>query len=135
MNHVALKGRLTKDIELRQTNGGDSVCSFNLAVDRRFKNRDGERKADFITCQAWKQTAEFISKYFSKGQEMIVEGNLQVRDWEDKDGNKRVSTEVVVENVEFCGPSPGQSQKSAASDHTPAPKPKAQPDDDEDMPF
>lgn len=100
MNIVILKGRLTKDPEIKTTNSDTKVCSFSIAVNRRFSK---ENEADFINCTAWRQTAEFIHKYFAKGQEICINGNLQVRKWEDKDGNVRYATDVVVDNAEFCG--------------------------------
>lgn len=100
MNIVILKGRLTKDPEIKTTTNDTKVCTFSIAVNRRFSK---ENEADFINCTAWRQTAEFIHKYFKKGQEICISGNLQVRKWEDKDGNTRYATDVVVENAEFCG--------------------------------
>lgn len=100
MNQVVLMGRLTRDPELRHTQSGTAVASFTLAVDRP-KNKDGERLTDFIDIVAWRGTAEFVSKYFAKGQMAAVTGRLQLRNWTDKDGNKRVSAEVVADNVYF----------------------------------
>jgi single-strand DNA-binding protein len=102
LNKIFLQGRLVADPELRHTPNGVPVASFRLAVDRNFKNRDsGERKADFINVVAWRQTGEFVSRYFSKGRMAIVEGSLQTRDYNDKDGNRRYATEVVADNVYF----------------------------------
>lgn len=101
MNKVILIGRLTRDPELRTTKSDIPVCSFSIAVDRRFKNANGEREADFINCVAWRQQAEFVSKYFSKGKKIAVVGNLQTRSWEDREGNRRTATEAVVDEVEF----------------------------------
>ena len=104
MNQVILMGRLTRDPELRHTQTGTPVASFTLAVDRGFKDKDsGERQTDFIDCVAWRQTAEFVTKYFVKGQLAAVSGKLQIRDWVDKDNNKRRNAEVVAENVYFTG--------------------------------
>jgi len=103
MNHIILMGRLTRDPELRHTQSGIPVASFSLAVDRRMKSASGERQADFIDCVAWRHTAEFVSKYFSKGRMCAVHGSLQLRDWQDKNGNNRRSAEVVVDNVYFTG--------------------------------
>lgn len=100
-NKVILMGRLTADPELKQSTSGTSVTSFNLAVDRRL-GKDGERKCDFITIVAWRQTAEFICKYFRKGSAMLVCGEIQTRSWEDNNGNKRYATEVVASEVSFC---------------------------------
>ena len=103
MNHIALMGRLTRDPELRHTQSGTAVASFTLAVDRDFKSKDtSEKITDFIDIVAWRNTAEFVSKYFSKGRQAVVEGRLQLRDWTDRDGNKRRSAEVLAENVYFA---------------------------------
>ncbi len=102
LNHITLMGRLVRDPELRRTGSGIAVASFRIAVDRDFAPKDGgERKADFIDCVAWRQTGEFISKYFAKGRMIVVDGRLEMRDWTDKDGNKRTSAEVVVDNAYF----------------------------------
>ena len=102
LNHITLMGRLVRDPELRRTGSGVAVASFRVAVDRDFQSKDGgERKADFIDCVAWRQTGEFISKYFTKGRMIVVEGRLEMRDWTDKEGNKRISAEVIVENAYF----------------------------------
>ena len=107
LNEIVLMGRLTRDPELRRTGSGTAVTSFSLAVDRDFKGQDGERETDFIDIVAWRNTAEFVSKYFSKGRMAVVKGRLQVRDWTDKDGAKRRSTEVLAESVYF-----GDSRRS-----------------------
>ena len=102
LNHITIMGRLTRDPELRRTGSGIAVASFSLAVDRDFSPRDGgERETDFIDCVAWRQTGEFVSKYFTKGRMAVVSGRLQIRSWTDKDGNKRRSAEVVADNVYF----------------------------------
>lgn len=102
LNHVTLMGRLTRDPELRRTQTGTPVASFTLAVDRDFADKaTGTRPTDFIDIVAWRNTAEFVSKYFSKGRMAVVEGRLQIRDWQDRDGNKRRSAEVVADNVYF----------------------------------
>ena len=95
-------GRLTIDPELRRTGSGTAVTSFSLACDRDFKSQSGEKETDFIDVVAWKNTAEFVSKYFSKGRMAVVEGRLQIRDWTDKAGNKRTTAEVVADNVYFA---------------------------------
>lgn len=100
LNKCFLLGRMTKDPEIRRTNGGTAVTYFTLAVDRDFKT-NGEKETDFIEVVAWRNTAEFVSKYFSKGRMAIVEGRLQIRDWTDKNGNKRRTAEVVADNVYF----------------------------------
>ena len=102
LNHITIMGRLTRDPELRRTGSGVAVASFTLAVDRDFSPKDGgERETDFIDCVAWRQTGEFVSKYFTKGRMAVVSGRLQIRNWNDKDGNKRRSAEVVADNVYF----------------------------------
>ena len=111
LNHIVVMGRLTRDPELRRTGSGIAVASFRLAVDRDFAPKDGgERETDFIDCVAWRQTGEFVSKYFTKGSMIVVSGRLQIRNWNDKDGNKRRSAEVVADNVYF-----GESKRSAES--------------------
>lgn len=101
LNHIVLMGRLCADPELRRTNSGTPVTSFTLAVDRDFKSQSGEKEADFVPVIAWRNTAEFVSKYFTKGRMAVVEGRLQMRNWTDKDGHKRTTAEVVAENVYF----------------------------------
>ena len=102
LNHITLMGRLVRDPELRRTGSGVAVASFRIAVDRDYQPKDGgERKADFIDCVAWRQTGEFISKYFAKGRMIVVEGRLEMRDWTDKEGNKRTSAEINVANAYF----------------------------------
>ena len=100
LNHITIQGRLTRDPELRRTGSGVAVASFTVAVDRDFAT-NGEKETDFIDCVAWKQTGEFVSKYFAKGRMIVVSGRLQIRNWNDKDGNKRRTAEVVAENVYF----------------------------------
>ena len=102
LNHITIMGRLTRDPELRYTQSQTPVASFTLAVDRDFGSRDGgEKQTDFIDCVAWRQTAEFVSKYFTKGSMAVVSGRLQIRDWTDRDGGKRRSAEVAVDNMYF----------------------------------
>lgn len=101
LNRIVLMGRLTRDPELRRTGSGTAVSSFSIAVDRDFKGQGGEKETDFIDIVAWRNTAEFVSKYFTKGRMAIVEGRLQIRDWKDKEGNNRRSAEVVADNVYF----------------------------------
>ena len=103
MNKILLIGRLTKAPELRYTQSGTAVASFTLAVNRSFANQNGEREADFINCVAWQKAAEFVSQYFKKGQQMALEGRLQVRSYDDNNGQRRWVTEVVTEKVEFVG--------------------------------
>ena len=109
LNHIVIMGRLTRDPELRRTGTGIAVASFTLAVDRDFGGREGgERETDFIDCVAWRNTGEFVSKYFSKGSMAVVSGRLQIRNWTDKEGGKRRSAEVVADNVYF-----GESKRSS----------------------
>ena len=115
LNHIVLMGRLTRDPELRRTGSGIAVASFTLAVDRDYAPKDGgARETDFIDIVAWRSTAEFVSKYFSKGRMAVVSGRLQIRPWEDKDGNKRRSAEVVADNVYF-GESKRDSELATAT--------------------
>ena len=102
LNRIVLMGRLARDPELRHTQAGVPVASFRLAVDRDFRDKStGEKATDWIDVVAWRQTGEFVSKYFTKGRMAVVEGRLQMRDWTDRDGNKRTSAEVVADNVYF----------------------------------
>ena len=111
LNHITIMGRLTRDPELRRTGTGTAVASFTVAVDRDFGGRDGgEKETDFIDCVAWRQTGEFVSKYFTKGSMIVVSGRLQIRNWNDKDGNKRRTAEVVADNVYF-----GESKRSESN--------------------
>ena len=111
LNHIVLMGRLTRDPELRYTGSNIPVASFSVAVDRDFgRGENGEKQTDFINVSAWRQTGEFVSKYFTKGSMIVVSGRLQIRNWNDKDGNKRRSAEVVADNVYF-----GESKRSAES--------------------
>lgn len=103
LNHIIVMGRLTRDPELRHTEGSDiPVCSFSIACDRAFKDKTtGEKTTDFINCVAWRKTAEFVSQYFTKGRMAVVEGRLQIRAYTDKEGNKRQAAEIVASNVYF----------------------------------
>ena len=102
LNRIVIMGRLTRDPELRRTQNGTAVTSFSVAVDRDFKSREsGEKATDFIDIVAWRNTAEFVSKYFTKGRMAVVEGRLQIRDWKDREGNNRRSAEVIADNVYF----------------------------------
>lgn len=102
MNRVILMGRLTADPELRQTPQGTAVTRFTIAVDRRFR-KEGGQQADFITCVAWRQTAEFICRFFQKGRMIAVEGQLQSRSWDSQDGKRQYATEVIIDNAYFTG--------------------------------
>lgn len=113
LNHITIMGRLTRDPELRRTGNGIAVASFTVAVDRDFSQKGGEKETDFIDCVAWRQTGEFVSKYFQKGNSIIVSGRLQIRNWNDKDGNKRKSAEVVADNCYF-----GSTKKEASEGNT-----------------
>ena len=114
LNHIVIMGRLARDPELRHTQTGTPVASFRLAVDRDFKDKNtGERQTDWIDVVAWRGTGEFVSRYFSRGRMAVVEGRLQMRDWTDKDGNRRTSAEVVAENVYF-----GDSKRDGDSSYS-----------------
>lgn len=101
LNKIIVMGRLTHDPELRRTGSGTPVCSFSIACDRDFKSQSGEKETDFFDVVAWRTTGEFVSKYFTKGRMVVVEGRLQIREWQDKEGNKRRSAEVIADNVYF----------------------------------
>lgn len=101
LNTITIMGRLTRDPELRRTGSGIAVASFTVAVDRDFAEKNKEKETDFINCVAWRQTGEFVSKYFTKGRMIVVSGRLQIRSWTDKDGNKRRTAEVVADNCYF----------------------------------
>ena len=149
LNRIILMGRLTRDPELRHTQTGTPVASFSLAVDRDFKSRDGgDRATDFIDVVAWRSTAEFVSKYFTKGRMAVVEGRLQIRDWTDRDGGKRRSAEVIAENVYFGDSKRDGDSSGGYSNYSrpaaPAPVDYGMPtgdqfaelaDDDGDLPF
>ena len=112
LNHITIMGRLTRDPELRYTQSQTPVASFTLAVDRDYGSRDGgEKQTDFIDCVAWRSTAEFVNKYFQKGSMAVVSGRLQIRDWTDREGGKRRSAEVVVDNIYF-----GESRRRDSSE-------------------
>ena len=136
LNKIIIMGRLVRDPELRRTQSGTAVTSFRLAVDRDYKAEDGSKQADFFDVVAWRSTAEFVSKYFSKGRMAIVDGRLQSRPWTDKDGNKRVAIEIVADSVYF-----GDSKRSESDTaDEPAPgwdqEPKELSDEERgDLPF
>ena len=113
LNKIMLMGRLVRDPELRRTGSGTAVASLTLAVDRDYKSQSGEKETDFIDVVAWRSTAEFVCKYFTKGRMAVVEGRLQVRDWTDKDGGRRRSAEVVAESVYF-----GDSKRTVSDSDT-----------------
>ena len=122
MNKVELIGRLTKEPEIKLTTNQTQFCNFTLAVDRRFKDANGNRQADFINCVAWKQTAVFIQKYFHKGNKIAVCGSLQSRTYDDQQGNKRYILEVIADEAEFV-----ESQNQANTAPAPEPQPQNQP--------
>ena len=124
LNHVDLMGRLCADPELRYTQSEKPVATFRLAVERDF---DRDHKADFIGCAAWNKTAEFVSKYFTKGSMVIVSGRLQIREWTDRNGNKRTEPEIVADNVYFGESKAKETTKTSAFTNIP--------DDNEDVPF
>ena len=131
LNHIDIMGRLTRDPELRYTAQGTPVTSFTLAVDRDYQSGGSERQTDFIDCLAWRGTADFVSKYFNKGSMAVVTGRLQIRDWEDKNGNKRRSAEVVADSVYF-----GESKKRGDGVNVEPPKlEEMEADDGDTLPF
>ena len=147
LNRITLMGRLTRDPELRQTQSGTSVASFTLACDRDYAAQGAEKETDFIDVVAWRNTADFVSRYFNKGRMAVVSGRLQIRNWEDKDGNKRKTAEIVAESVYF-GDSKRDGQNASAAapasaeftqlpDTTPVPfpEPDMQMGLDDDLPF
>ena len=141
LNKIFIMGRLTRDPELRRTQNGTAVAGFALAVDRDYKNADGTKETDFIEVVAWRSSAEFVSKYFAKGRMAVVEGRLQVRDWQDKDGNKCRNAEVVADNVYFGDSkkegdsSGGYKAAGKAVDVEPGEGEFAEIEDEEDSPF
>ena len=119
LNHITIMGRFVRDPELRRTGSGIAVASFTLAVDRDFKSSSGgDKEVDFIDCVAWRQAGEFVSKYFTRGRMAVVSGRLQIRSWNDKDGNKRRTAEVVADNVYFAD---SKSENAASGTHQTAP--------------
>lgn len=118
LNQIAIQGRIVRDPELRRTNSGKAVTSFTLACDRDFKNQQtGEKEVDFIECVAWGGTAEMVEKYFRKGQMAVATGRLQLRDWTDKNGQKRRTAEILVNSVYFCGSKESGTQASSGADN------------------
>lgn len=136
INNVVLMGRITHDLELKSTNNGTSVVSFTLAVERSFVKQGEQRQADFIDCVAWRNTAEFITRYFRKGSMIAVTGEINTRNYEDKNGNKRKAVEVVIDNASFCG----EKSDNAGQTTTQAPNLNISPANDyeeidDDLPF
>ena len=119
-NKVILIGNLCSDPELKQTQGGTSVCSFNIAINRSAKEPDA-KKVDFFTVVAWAQKAEFVSRYFKKGQAIVIVGRLENREWSDKNGNKRISTEIIAEEISFAGNKETSSTEKAEEPYVPTP--------------
>ena len=131
LNHITIMGRLTRDPELRRTGTGTPVASFTLAVDRDFSGKDGgEKETDFIDCVAWRNIADFVSKYFSKGRMAVVSGRLQIRSWTDKEGNKRRSAEVVADQVYFGDSKKDETGSGQAASYGSAPAYPANPASD-----
>lgn len=130
LNKITVMGRMTRDPELRRTNSGTAVTSFTIACERDFKADNGEREADFIECVAWRNTAEFVSKYFAKGRMAVVSGRLQTRNWTDKEGNKRKATEIVAESVYF-----GDSKREELQSYAAPQESFAELPDDGELPF
>ena len=133
LNNIVIMGRLTRDPELRRTQNGVAVASFTLAVDRDFASQGGEKETDFVDIVAWRSTAEFVSKYFTKGRMAVVSGRLQIRNWQDKEGNKRRSAEILADRVYF-----GDSKKEGAKPEYNAPQPQdfsEVTEDDPNLPF
>ena len=118
LNQISVQGRLARDPELRRTNSGKAVTSFTLACDRDFKNQQtGEKEVDFIECVAWGGTAEMVEKYFHKGQMAVATGRLQLRDWTDKNGQKRRTAEILVNSIYFCGSKESGTQANSGADN------------------
>ena len=136
LNHITIMGRLTRDPELRRTGSGVAVASFTIAVDRDYSGKDGgEKETDFIDCVAWRNTGEFVSKYFNKGSMAVVSGRLQIRAWTDKDGNKRRTAEVVADNVYFGEAKNNNSESNSGYSPAPAQNFELMTDDDAQLPF
>jgi single-strand DNA-binding protein len=135
LNHITVMGRITKDIELRRTDSGVAVASFTVAVDRDFKGKSGEKETDFIDCVAWRQTGEFVNKYFSKGSMIVVSGRLEIRSWTDKDGGKRRTAEIVVENAYFGESKTSSGEKYEAAMSKPTQDFAVLDGDDDALPF
>ncbi len=131
MNKVILIGNLTRDPEIGQTNSGLNYCRFTIAVQRRFANADGERETDFFNCVAWRQTAEFVGKYFAKGNRISVCGSIQNRSYEDSKGERKYITDIIVDEAEFAGSKNSDGEKTVKKE-----QPTLEPiDDDGDLPF
>lgn len=137
LNHVVIMGRMVRDPELRQLDNGTSVTSFSVAVDRNYVDKTtNERQADFLNVVAWRQTAEFVCKYFHQGDMIALEGSLQSRKYTDKDGNNRTAIEIVASNISFCGGKNGGNANTATTNDAPATMVANTPSEDNDeLPF
>ena len=139
LNHITIMGRLTRDPEMRRTGSGVPVTSFTIACDRDFSGKGSEKETDFIDITAWRNTAEFVNSYFTKGRMAVVSGRLQIRSWTDKDGNKRKSAEVVADNVYFADSKKEESSGSNFQNFAPAAEPlqdySVVDGDDDSLPF
>lgn len=134
LNRITIMGRLTRDPELRRTQSGAPVTSFTMAVDRDFKSQSGDKETDFIDVVAWRQTAEFVARYFTKGRMAVVEGRLQIRDWQDNNGNKRRSAEVIADSIYFGDSKPQDAQPAVHAVNVDA-SDFDEIEDDPDLPF
>lgn len=134
LNKVVLAGRLTADVELKQTPSGVSVCSFTLAINRKYSKEGGQQQTDFIQCQAWRSTAEFIARYFKKGSALCISGSIQTRSWTDSNNQKRYATEVVADEAMFVDGKNDSQGTEAPSFNNEAPNYTEQSPDD-DLPF
>lgn len=137
LNHVVIMGRMVRDPELRQLDNGTSVTSFSVAVDRNYVDKTtNERQADFLNVVAWRQTADFVCKYFHQGDMIALEGSLQSRKYTDKDGNNRIAIEIVASNISFCGSKNGGNANTATTNDAPATMVANVPSEDNDeLPF
>lgn len=137
LNHVVIMGRMVRDPELRQLDNGTSVTSFSVAVDRNYVDKTtNERQADFLNVVAWRQTADFVCKYFHQGDMIALEGSLQSRKYTDKDGNNRIAIEIVASNISFCGGKNGSNANTATTNDAPATMVANAPSEDNDeLPF
>lgn len=137
LNHVVIMGRMVRDPELRQLDNGTSVTSFSVAVDRNYVDKStNERQADFLNVVAWRQTADFVCKYFHQGDMIALEGSLQSRKYTDKDGNNRIAIEIVASNISFCGGKNGGNANTATTNDAPATMvANASSEDNDELPF
>lgn len=140
INSAVIMGRITADPELKTTQSGTSVCSFTVAVDRNYQKQGQDRQADFISVVTWRQTAEFVAKWFRKGQMIAVQGEIQTRNYEDRKGNKRTAVEVVASQVSFCGSKNEEGSKGNPAEYPPEAQPEEpnldiEAGDDDELPF